>query len=52
MKSKTNKCVLCGQEISGFGNNPAPLATEGLCCDACNMKVIEARIRQLTDEKD
>lgn len=43
MKKKI--CCLCGQEYEGWGNNPYPLATEGECCDSCNMaKVIPARI--------
>lgn len=39
-------CVLCGASIpEGRGNNPAPLATSGVCCDACNItRVIPARI--------
>lgn len=37
------KCVLCGKEIKGAGNNAEPLA-EGKCCDACNNQVILARI--------
>lgn len=38
------KCIICGKEIAGFGNNPWPLADHGQCCDECNEKVIEARI--------
>lgn len=38
------KCIICGKEIAGFGNNPWPLADHGQCCDGCNAKVIEARI--------
>lgn len=38
-------CVLCGKHIDGYGNNPAPLADEGKCCDDCNAtKVIPARL--------
>ena len=37
-------CVLCDDTSAGYGNNPDPLATEGLCCDTCNFtKVIPAR---------
>ena len=39
------KCVLCGAEIKGAGNNPAPLAESGVCCDECNAKVVEARMK-------
>ena len=38
-------CVLCGTKLEGFGNNPYPVAFDGLCCDDCNIeKVIPARI--------
>lgn len=41
------KCVLCGKEFSGYGNNAEPLK-KGVCCDKCNQKVILARILLLT----
>lgn len=45
-------CVLCGKHIDGYGNNPAPLADEGKCCDECNStKVIPARMKVLRDKK-
>ena len=46
------KCCICGKEISGYGNNPWPLhAKDGQrCCDDCNWKVIEARIK-IAEEK-
>ena len=38
-------CVLCGQECDNeYGNNPAPLATNGKCCDSCNEQVILTRM--------
>ncbi len=37
-------CVLCGEVIEGWGNNPFPLAEEGECCDSCNNDVIIARL--------
>jgi len=40
------KCVLCEKEFAGYGNNAQPLA-EGLCCDACNIRVMAARIEEL-----
>lgn len=40
-------CCICGKEFIGFGNNPYPLKEEGLCCNKCNEKVIEARIVML-----
>jgi hypothetical protein len=39
-------CVLCEKPCGGYGNNPAPLKTEGLCCNACNEKVVLARLAQ------
>ena len=45
-------CILCGKHIDGYGNNPAPLADEGKCCDECNKtKVIPARMEALRDKK-
>ena len=39
-----NKCCLCGGELEGYGNDPAPLKESGECCDRCNAeKVIPAR---------
>lgn len=47
-----HKCVLCGKEFTGYGNNAEPLA-KGLCCDECNdEKVIPERIKQLGFHKD
>lgn len=48
MKDKLKPCVLCGGRFSEWGNNPAPLANRGQCCDHCNRtKVIPARLMQL-----
>lgn len=33
------KCSICGKDIKGYGNNPAPLKRDA-CCDECNAKVI------------
>jgi len=42
------KCCLCGKKFEGWGNNPAPLAKKGECCDDCNInKVIPARLGRL-----
>ena len=44
-------CVLCDAEITknahgwAGGNNPAPLADKGRCCDDCNWDVLAARVR-------
>ena len=40
----TPPCVLCGAVVVGHGHNAAPMA-EGKCCDACNLRVMAARIR-------
>ena len=46
------KCILCKKEFEGFGNNPAPLSTEGVCCDMCNFnKVVPARIDELREKE-
>lgn len=37
-------CCLCGLPYERIGNNPAPIALSGRCCDACAQVVIEARI--------
>lgn len=45
------KCIFCGKEKEGYGNNPFPLATlkDGKCCDNCNLnKVLPARLKQIT----
>lgn len=42
------KCVLCGDKIFGWGNNPSPLATKGKCCEICNdTRVIPARLAMM-----
>jgi hypothetical protein len=52
------KCVLCDSILETFGNNPAPLAESGKCCDNCNeTKVKSARIAWIAntvglDEED
>jgi hypothetical protein len=47
-------CVLCKKRCEcKYGNNPAPVATEGVCCDRCNStKVIPARIAQMRQAKE
>lgn len=34
-----NKCVICKKEITGYGNNAAPVR-KGRCCDNCNATVV------------
>jgi hypothetical protein len=43
------KCILCGIEFEGVGNDPSPLASprDGVCCDRCHdIRVIPARLRR------
>ena len=41
------KCVICGHEILGFGNNALPVKV-GYCCDACNdTRVIPKRLANI-----
>lgn len=38
-------CCICGKQFEGWGNNPAPVKNEGVCCDECNMShVLSARL--------
>ena len=38
-------CVLCHDNITGYGNNAQPVA-EGQCCDSCNFGVVlQQRLR-------
>jgi len=42
-------CILCGYPCENeYGNNPAPLADHGRCCNKCNDSVIEARLKGLS----
>jgi DNA-directed RNA polymerase subunit RPC12/RpoP len=38
------KCIICGKEFKGKGNNAMPLAN-GRCCNICDSKVIMERIK-------
>lgn len=45
---KKKKCAFCGEEIVGYGNNPAPFTNKGVVCDDCNIRyVIPARLEHL-----
>ena len=46
-------CCFCGDRCEcKYGNNPAPVAEEGRCCDDCNQhKVIPARFNMLKKRK-
>ena len=44
------KCVICGDEIDGYGNNAKPVNT-GPCCDECNDEfVIPQRLKEMYSE--
>ena len=48
--AETKKCVICGKEFEGYGNNAEPVA-EGLCCNECNMEmVVPARLQKIDDD--
>ena len=50
---KTFTCCICGEESTGYGNNPEPFKHEGRCCDACNLKfVIPARLEQVENSEE
>ena len=34
-----NRCVICGKEYEGMGNNAEPIK-KGRCCDDCNINVV------------
>ena len=44
-KVKVNKCSICCKSFVGYGNNPAPVMSYGVCCDNCNNYVMTVRIR-------
>lgn len=49
------KCCICKKEFNGYGNNPYPLRTTGVCCDECNILVIimeRLRLLRVRDSKD
>ena len=39
-ESKSSRCCICGEEYTGYGNNPWPVEDDGRCCDACNIKFV------------
>lgn len=48
--NEKHTCVLCKRVFTGWGNNPAPVAKRGLCCNDCNdTKVLPARIKGMLD---
>lgn len=46
-------CCICGNQISGYGNNPWPIKESGECCGECNsMVVIPARIKNMMNKAE
>jgi len=46
------KCILCGEELLGIGNNALPFK-DGRCCDRCYYKkVLPERLRIIYLEKE
>ena len=42
----SEKCILCGESIGEWGNNPYPMAEKGECCNTCNTeRVVPERLR-------
>lgn len=53
MKKENKKCVICGKEITDYGNSAMLITDEGVCCDECNQRiVVPARISLYLLEKD
>ena len=47
-----HKCILCGKEFDGWGNNAWPIK-DGICCDDCNAeKVIPARLAKMYKKEE
>ena len=50
------KCVICGREFDGFGNNPNPIvdcaAEEGRCCDSCNWRFVVPMRLQILETRE
>ena len=34
------RCVICGKEFYGMGNNPDPTSLIGRCCNKCNVNIV------------
>lgn len=57
----TQVCCICGEEFTGWGNNPWPVVSpdtklrkdaDDVCCDKCNRNfVIPARIAMIKNNK-
>lgn len=47
-----DRCCICGEPIDGYGNSPEPFmpASEGQCCDGCNLKFVIPMRLDFTEE--
>ncbi len=45
-------CCLCYEDFVGYGNNPSPLKKTGRCCDSCNEKVIQERMKRFLNSSN
>lgn len=55
MMNKKEKliCCICGNECeNNYGNNPYPLSTSGKCCNTCNIKVLQCRMKESKIKSD
>lgn len=50
MMEEEHVCCICGKTFNGYGNNPEPIKSEGVCCRECNKKVIEERLKKFFEE--
>lgn len=48
-KDEEHVCCICGKRFKGYGNNPEPVKTEGVCCEECNEEVIRQRIIKIIE---
>lgn len=47
-KKEKKLCSICKSEYKGYGNQARPI-NDGICCDECNVKVINARLNMLVN---
>jgi len=48
--TKKQKCSICEKAFIGYGHNAEPI-NDGRCCNYCNDKVINERIRKMGVKK-
>lgn len=52
--NQIQRCCICGEEFTGWGNNPWPVdkREDARCCNACNeIYVIPARLEEMYNNK-